>query len=234
MCREACVFIPSQKAISEHRRDGNAFVLKEEALLGRRIKFPVWSVAPSRGFSLTEMVVTVAVMLVLAAIAIPSLTRVFAIYQLNDCASRVAGILKFTRYEAIRVNKQVSARTMATGANWTVFADTNGNGIADPTETQDVVIPPLGLVPAAGLPDPSPIANSLGNAGLVLTVLSGVNASVAFDSRGAVLSGNGTNVYVLYVGNLADSTVGYRAVVLLPSGMVQIWSSSTGTWQQVS
>jgi len=233
LCREACVNTIPTRPCSEHRRNGTFFALKEEALLGRRTKFVGWGVARSRGFSLTELVVTLAVMLVLAAIAIPSITRAFAVYQLNDCASRVAGILKFTRYEAIRLNKPVPGTILATGPNWSVFADTNGNGVPDPTEAIDIIVPPLTLLPAGGMPNTSPISNTLGSPSLVLTSASAMNTTIIFDSRGAVLSGNYSLVYVLYLGNPADTDIGYRAVVLMPSGMVQVWSSATGTWQLV-
>jgi prepilin-type N-terminal cleavage/methylation domain-containing protein len=202
--------------------------------LGRSIRFSARGLALSRGFSLTELVVTVAVMLVLAAIAIPTLTRAFAVYQLNDNASRLSGILKYTRYEAIRLNKQVPARVLAVGSNWSVFADTNGNGVADPSEAIDMIVLPLTLVPAAGMPDTTPISSSLGNPVLVLNSISAMNATVMFDARGAALGpNNNSTVYVLYLGNTADTDIGYRAVVLMPSGMVQVWSSAGGTWQLV-
>jgi prepilin-type N-terminal cleavage/methylation domain-containing protein len=197
------------------------------------MRFSARGQALSRGFSLTELVVTVAVMLVLAAIAIPTLTRAFAVYQLNDNASRLSGILKYARYEAIRLNKQVPARVLAVGNNWSVFADTNGNGVADPSETIDMIVMPLTLLPAAGMPDTTPITSTLGNPVLVLNSISAMNATVLFDARGAVLSGKNTTVYVLYLGNTADTDIGYRAVVLMPSGMVQVWSSAGGTWRLV-
>ena len=91
------------------------------------------------------------------------------------------------------------------------------------------------LPPSAGIPSPGPIVAALGSSGLVLTAISGVNALVTFDARGAVTTGNGNNVFVLYLGNAANADTGYRAVVLLPSGMVHVWSASSGgVWQQVS
>ena len=202
--------------------------------MGRSKRFSARGAALSRGFSLTEVVVTVAVMLVLAAIAIPTVSRAFAVYQLNDAASRLSGILKFARYEAIRLNKQVPARVLATGTNWSVFADTNSNGVADPSESIDLIVPPITLLPAGGMPDTTPISSTLGSPTLVLTSVSAMNATILFDQRGAVVSGGGANVYVLYLGNPTDTDIGYRAVVLMPSGMVQIWSSAGGAWQLAS
>jgi prepilin-type N-terminal cleavage/methylation domain-containing protein len=204
--------------------------------LGQRAKFTRPSLASSSGFSMVEMVVSVAVLLVLAAISVPSLTRAFAAYQLNDAASRLGGILKFTRYEAIRLNKLVDCEIQQSGTGWLVYADTNRNALPDPGETQDAVTGQVTLLPpSAGIPSPGPIVAALGSSGLVLTAISGVNALVTFDARGAVTTGNGNNVFVLYLGNAANADTGYRAVVLLPSGMVHVWSASSGgVWQQVS
>jgi hypothetical protein len=43
-------------------------------------------------------------------------------------------------------------------------------------------------------------------------------------------------VYVFYVGNTSPDG-GYRAVIVLPSGSVQVWTYAGGTgtaWQQIS
>ena len=50
--------------------------------------------------------------------------------------------------------------------------------------------------------------------------------------RGA---GNPALVYVFYLNNQGDPSVGARAVILLPSGSVQIWKAdSLGNWQSIS
>jgi type IV fimbrial biogenesis protein FimT len=189
---------------------------------------------------MVELVVSVAVLLVLAAVSLPSLTRAFASYQLSDAAALLAGTLKYTRYEAIRMNKPVDCQIQQSGGGWLVYADTNRNQIPDPGETQDAMTPQVTLIPAGGgVPDPSPIAAALGTSGLALTTISGANAVVTFDARGAVTTVGGTSlsniVYVLYLGNATGSDLGYRAVVLLPSGMVHVWTASSGgAWQQVS
>jgi len=207
----------------------------EEMALGQRAKFLRPGLTSHEGFSLVEMVVSVAVLLILAAFAMPSLTRAFASYQLNDAAARLAGILKFTRYEAIRLNKLVDCQIQPSGSGWLVYGDTNRNHVPDPGEKQDAITGQITLLPASGLPDPGPIVAALGSSGLVLTTLSGANGVVTFDARGAVTTANGGNVYVLYLGNTANATLGYRAVVLLPSGMVHVWTAPAGgVWQQVS
>jgi type IV fimbrial biogenesis protein FimT len=201
--------------------------------LGQRKKSCAARLTPQLGFSTIELVVTVAVLMILAAISIPTLTHAFLTYQYNTAASQVAGMLKFTRHEAIRLNKPVSCLVQQNAMGWLIFADSNGNGVADAGETQYQMTGTPSLVPAAGLPDTSPITNTLGTSGLALAAPSGVNTSLTFDQRGAVTTG--LNVYVLYIGNAASPELGYRAVVLLPSGVVHLWTAATsGPWQQVS
>jgi type II secretory pathway pseudopilin PulG len=204
-------------------------------LLGQRKKSRLAGLTPQLGFSTVELVVTVAVLMILAAISIPTLTHAFLTYQYNAAAAQVAGMLKFTRHEAIRLNKPVSCVVEQNAAGWLVFADSNGNGNGNPdaSESQYVMTGTPSLVPAGGLPDTSPITNQLGASGLVLSAPSGVNTSLTFDQRGAVTTG--PNVYALYIGNTASPELGYRAVVLLPSGVVHVWTAAqNGPWQQVN
>ncbi len=58
----------------------------------------------AEGFSLTELVVTMAVALVLIGIGMPSFLRAYHSYQLTNAASQLADILRLTRYEAIQRN----------------------------------------------------------------------------------------------------------------------------------
>src|SRR5262249_43228719 len=109
----------------------------------------------------------------------------------------------------------------------------NANGAVDANETQYLMTGSATLSPAGSPPSTTPIATAVGAASL--SQISGSNTSVQFDQRGAVKVASGQPpVYILYIGNAADATVGYRAVVLLPSGVVHVWTSTGTGWQQVS
>src|SRR5207244_8375302 len=60
------------------------------------------------GFSMIELVVSLSVMLILTALAVPSLMRSLRTYQLNSAAARVSDMMKYTRFEAVRQNKKMS------------------------------------------------------------------------------------------------------------------------------
>jgi hypothetical protein len=192
-----------------------------------------------------ELAVSLTIVLILSAIAIPTMMESLRAYQLNDAAGRVADLLKFTRFEAVRTNKQVNFLLQQSGAGWIVGTDSNRSGAIDPWEKQEDLVGFVTLIPAGGLPAPGPITAAL-NVG-ALTTLSGNPGSVTFDVRGAVRTAiNGplsANIYVIYLGAIdsnnapnPDPQFGYRAVVVLPAGGTQVWTSppNSGTWQRIS
>jgi Tfp pilus assembly protein FimT len=184
---------------------------------------------------MVELAVSLSVMLILTAIAVPTLVRSLRTYQLNDSAGRLSDMLKLTRFEAVRQNKQVSFLMQASGAGWIIGVDANGNSIVDVNEKQEVIAGFATLLPAGVAPAPTAITTALSGAALI--TLPATSTSVTFDARGAIRSGGSVtaNIYVFYIGSVTNPEFGYRAVILLPSGSTQIWTAPTGgPWQQVS
>jgi Tfp pilus assembly protein FimT len=177
-----------------------------------------------------ELVVSIALILIMSAVAIPAIMSTLRFYQLNDKATQLAGMVKFTRFEAIRRNKAVTCQILQTGTNWTIWVDSNNNGTPDPTEAQMILTGNTNLLPSA--PSPAPINAVVGPN---LTAISGANASITFDPRGAVNFGAAaTTVYALYIGAAGDPTSGFRAVIVMPSGSTQVWAASaSGDWHRV-
>jgi len=207
--------------------------LNEEAILYKTAPNPRTRGSRIGGFSMVELAISMTVLLILTAIAIPSLMRSIRVYQFNDAAARVSDMLKFTRFEAVRRNKQINFLVRASGTDWLVGTDSDGSGTIDATEKQQLISGFVTLLPAGaspGPPNPASITATLG-ASSTLTTLSGAAGSVTFDARGAV---SPLAAYVLYLGNATDPEFGYRAVILLPSGATQIWTApSGGPWQRV-
>jgi type II secretory pathway pseudopilin PulG len=183
---------------------------------------------------MVELAVSLAVLLILTAIAIPSLMRSFRTYQLNDAASRLGDMLKFTRFEAVRRNTQVSFLMQASGTGWIIGVDSNNNATIDLSEKQEVIAGFATLLPSGMVPSSTTISTAIG--GAPLTTLSGNPGSVTFDARGAIrVAGNvSSSVFVFYVGSTIDPEFGFRAVILLPSGSTQIWTAPNGgSWQKI-
>ena len=186
------------------------------------------------GFSMVELAVSMTVLMILTAIAIPSLMRSFRTYQLNDTATRLSDILKFTRFEAVRRNKQINFLMQTSGTGWLVGTDSNASGTIDATDKQQLIASFATLLPSGVAPSPTAITTALGGASLITK--SGSAGSITFDARGAIRVGGtvSASIFVFYVGSASNPEFGFRAVILLPSGSTQIWTAPNGgTWQQI-
>lgn len=186
------------------------------------------------GFSLTELIVALLVAMILMAIGLPAFLRAYRAYELNRSASQVGDILRLTRYEAIRLNTQVQCVVQATGSippTTDVWVDTNGNGTLDPTEKMFLLGPAGNLVDGGGVPGTSALITAA--VGTAVTLAPSPTASgVWFDARGAVTPPSAVILY--YLRSSLAPNAGYRAVLLMPAGSIQIWTSDTmGNWEQL-
>ncbi|MGA2429741.1 MAG: GspH/FimT family pseudopilin [Candidatus Acidiferrum sp.] len=193
------------------------------------------SVDRVQGLSVLELVVSAAIILIISGMAITPISKTLKTYQLNDAASQLAGIIKFTRFEAIRRNTPISCVNSQAGAYTpaNIWSDDNGDGVEGPTEKQILLGPAATLVPAGVVPNTTALATAASIP--ALTAISPSSDAVKFDQRGAVVA-SPPAVYVYFVGNTSDSG-GFRAVIVLPSGSVQVWTYAGGTgtaWQQIS
>jgi type IV fimbrial biogenesis protein FimT len=93
-----------------------------------------------RGFTLIELVVTMAVAAILVAIAVPNMRTFIQNGRLNTQANDLIGDLSLARSEAIKRRSNVgittsTTGTCATGGDWrngrVIFVDINNNGICD-------------------------------------------------------------------------------------------------------
>ena len=182
-----------------------------------------------RGFSMIELLVVLFIIIATSAIALPNFIKMFRASQLTNGATQVADILKQTRFQAIRRNTPVVCRIAGSSTSTTIWADVDGNPTgADPGEQQTLLSGAVNLVAAGNVPGTGALAAGVGT-NVVLVPVSPTNGTYTFDQRGAV---NPASVYVSYVTNSALPALGYRAIVLLPSGSIQIWTGDTaGNWQ---
>ena len=93
------------------------------------------------GFTLIEMMITVAVLVVTLAIAGPAMSGFVRTSQLSGTQTELIGALMLARSEATKRSAQVgvAAVSPASGAEfsggWKVWVDTNNDGIVDAGET---------------------------------------------------------------------------------------------------
>ena len=188
----------------------------------------------SHGFSMIELLAVMAVILVVSAISTPSFMRAYQYYQVSNAATSMANVIKYTRYEAIRLNTPINCvigpapvGTMA----WT-DSDRDGvpvnDGVAENVERQVTFSTTVTLLAPGNVPN---LAGLILAAGLgPLVPLSNTAAVVQFDQRGAV-NPPPAGALVSFVGNTLVPGAGYRAIILLPSGSMQLWKAdANGTW----
>ncbi|MGB7848916.1 MAG: GspH/FimT family pseudopilin [Candidatus Acidiferrum sp.] len=186
------------------------------------------------GFSLTELVVALAVALILMAVGLPAFMRAYRAYQLNSVATQVADILRLTRYEAIRLNTPIQCviKPSVSDPGYTdAWVDSNKNLALDATEKMILLGPAGSLVDVGSVPGASSLSTlAVGSFAVDPATPSGY--AVQFDARGAVVT-PANKVVVFYLSSTLAPEAGYRAVFLMPAGSIQIWTGDgAGNWQQ--
>jgi len=179
------------------------------------------------GYSLVEMMVTLAVGLILISVALPTMIGAIQSYRLNGASQQIANLIELTRYTAIRRNAVMSMQMTVTNGSTIFYIDLNGNGSLDPTEP--MVILPSDMQVATTQPlTPRPTSTGLAP---IRNFVSQIN----FDYRGTVnfAPGSQPKVYFLAVGYTNQAQYGCRAITVTPMGQTKAWKTvgyAPGTW----
>jgi type IV fimbrial biogenesis protein FimT len=97
------------------------------------------------GFSMSELMIVVAIVAILLGIGVPSYRYITNSYRMSAEVNGLLGDLQYARAEAIREGQTVTVcistnSTACTGGTawaggWIVFSDANGNAVVGPGET---------------------------------------------------------------------------------------------------
>jgi prepilin-type N-terminal cleavage/methylation domain-containing protein len=182
-------------------------------------KKPAKRAKTARGFSVVELVVVLAIILVLSSIAIPSLMSSMRTYRISSSASSLSALLQRARFEAIRQNKVMNVRTKVVGGNTAVYIDLNNNSQMDPDEPMLMQTSDIQFM-AAGGSVPGPASTGFPTA---------VTPAwpIIFDTRGTLNTPAAIPV-IYYLGNPAGPNVFYSAVTVTQMGQIKAWTAPAG------
>jgi type IV fimbrial biogenesis protein FimT len=189
------------------------------------------------GFSLIEMVIALAMILILGAIFTPSVSNAISMIKLRYSASGLSGLIQKARIEAARKNTfySIEQTTMSAGmVAYYIDLDKNNTLTAgDPlVELGDQVNVHFGT--GSGAPGETAFATSLN------FTLDSSGVLPKFNARGLpCLPSGGTCPQTLGQGFIyflsRNSALGttWASVVVTPSGRVQVWSYGGANWAQI-
>jgi prepilin-type N-terminal cleavage/methylation domain-containing protein len=181
-----------------------------------------------RGFSLVELVVVMGLMLVLSAIAVPSVLSSISAYRLNDAATSMQNIVEVARLNAIRRNTEIDLRQAVINGQTVFYVDLQKNLAY--VNTDPAYFVPLNVQLAPGG------APAAGTTGLANTAALG-GGCIGFNSRGTVTyatCGAGVQSVWFLSMQLTNGTAGFRAITVTPMGQAKSWTAQAGgTWSRM-
>src|SRR5436853_5120919 len=83
----------------------------------------------SHGFSMIELLAVLAVILVVSAISTPSFMSAYQYYQVSNAAASMANVIKYTRYEAIRLNTPINCVIGPAPVGTIAWTDSDRDGV---------------------------------------------------------------------------------------------------------
>ena len=174
------------------------------------------------GYSLVEMMMTLAIGLVLVSIALPTMIGAIQGYRLNSAAQQIGTLIELTRYTAIRRNTVITLQMKPFRGSTVFFIDLVGDG--QPTASDPMVALPNDMQLAPGnAPD-----SSSTNVGTTQDFA----GQITFDYRGTVAFPVGPlTPYFLTLGYVNQAQYGSRAITVMPMGQTKLWRALDGsTW----
>jgi prepilin-type N-terminal cleavage/methylation domain-containing protein len=197
-----------------------------------------------RGFSLVELLIVIAMIMILAAISVPRLLNSISDINLRYAATNISGLLQSARISAVRKNSfyTVQPTTLSTGGTGYYVHVQGGSYV-----TGDPVLP-LGSQTTAyigtgsGAPNESTFTSGTSSTGLSFAPNSASDAP-SFNARGLPCIGvpatgacplvPGQGFVIFLSKSSAIGNVSWASVAVTPSGHIQIWTSdSAGNWIQ--
>ena len=179
-----------------------------------------------KGFSLVELLLVCAVMVILSALVVPNIMQINANYKLDAAGHSVASLLQQARMQAVKTNQPAYAKyDISTGTAFVTDDPSNGHVSGNP----DVVLS-SGLSFQSTPPDHSQLDAYVGGASPQVAVNIGFNARglpcIANTLNPAVCP-NVTSGFEWFVQNSRFG--GWEAITVTPAGRGKSWRLTKAT-----
>jgi len=191
--------------------------------------------AASKGFSLTEIIVVLAIMMTLAGVAFPIFTKISYNIRLKSAATNLSGLMQQARILAARQNAIYTIAIPTAGGQACI--DLNLDGVCQSTEP--VIMFNSNITPATGAPNGTggtPTAYVLiGDTG---TTNYDNATTLGYSARGlpcayvsSTCSTPAAGYFVYYLRDArADGTTGWAAVVVTRTGRTKSYTWNGASW----
>ncbi|MDT8066681.1 MAG: prepilin-type N-terminal cleavage/methylation domain-containing protein [Terriglobia bacterium] len=174
-----------------------------------------------RGFTLLELVVVVAIMLAIAAYAIPNVLRAMADYKLKNTMMQVAAICQQQRMQAVRTNStlQVNSAALASALPRGVTAFATGAPTLDPStfSGSSAYEPEVATVPVQ--------FNSRG-----LPCVGTASACSNWDTSG---KGQQVGFLIYFKMDKTMGGTGWGAITIMPAGRINTWFYDGASYEKM-
>ena len=175
---------------------------------------------PQEGFTLIEMVVTMAIIGIVTAIAIPNFSKWKEKHEIDGQAQKVYFDLMLARTTAVKSNNNVRVTFDTTAHTYLIHEDTNDDGNVDAGENSRTSI----LENSIQFAYNTGITDDNGN-NVTSAVSFGGTPQVIFDSRGQASSSG--SVFLLHLNDIGETDDRARLIsVLQAPGGVDYWKYS--------
>lgn len=179
----------------------------------------------SRGFTLLELSLVLAMVMVLSTVAIPAILGSVAAMNLRMTATELSGAMGYARMKAVHDNRPYALRVITVTGRTAVYLDLNNNGALDGGEEKALLVLPHSIV----FDSSGPALTLSGVQVLSLPAFSAYGKPCAM-SGSTCASAPGTQFYIMMRQDRIFTTPGWIAVSVTPASRIQVWSWNGVSW----
>ncbi len=194
-----------------------------------------------RGFSLIELMVVLAIIMVVAAMAVPNLMGALANLRLRSSLTSIASLLQQGRISAVRSNRFLIVRTASAGGAPVAYVDLPPyNNVLDSNEN---LVQPFRTAQVIATLPAGINAFPTSNLGYAISGSSnGGTFAIAFNARGIPCTPNSTSSpsscttgagtpYFYFFRMDAMANPSYGAISVTPAGRIRSWVYDGRDWK---